>query len=331
MITANSYNIRSPKGYRDSVDTHVYVRDWQGNIRAVVRKGADGKAVLEQATYYYPYGMPMAESTNPTANRYKYTGKELLTDHGVNIMDYGARFYDPVTNRWLSVDAFSQKTPAFSHFVFCNADPINHFDPDGKRTWPVDDKHKGIKATHENNFHAPRDGGRLHQGIDINIGSESDYGAPVYATHDGKVARIRHYTDDNDAGGTRVKIQSENGKVYTYYMHLSEIEQGIEVGVNVVEGQRIGAIGRSGEGIVDRWKSHLHYELNVDGKNINPAASPTELKDAQKLLYPVIDNNNYQGGELQPIVITAPAPFLQPQLVPVAPQTPILPDKIPIP
>ena len=307
------------------------VRDWQGNIRAVVRKGADGKTILEQATYYYPYGMPMAESTNPTINRYKYTGKELLTDHGVNIMDYGARFYDPVTNRWLSVDAFSQKTPAFSHFVFCNADPINHFDPDGKRTWPVDDKHKGIKATHENNFHAPRDGGRLHQGSDTNIGSESDYGAPVYATHDGKVARIRHYTDDNDAGGTRVKIQSENGKVYTYYMHLSEIEQGIEVGVNVVEGQRIGAIGRSGEGIVDRWKSHLHYELNVDGKNINPAASPTELKDAQKLLYPVIDNNNYQGGELQPIVITAPAPFLQPQLVPVAPQTPILPDKIPIP
>ena len=131
MITANSYNIRSPKGYRDSVDTHVYVRDWQGNIRAVVRKGADGKAVLEQATYYYPYGMPMAESTNPTINRYKYTGKELLTDHGVNIMDYGARFYDPTTGLWLSADPLSSLRPDFSPYRFNYCNPINFVDPTG--------------------------------------------------------------------------------------------------------------------------------------------------------------------------------------------------------
>ena len=88
--------------------------------------------ILEQATYYYPYGMPMAESTNPTANRNKYTGKELLTDHGVNIMDYGPRPYDPTTGTWWSVDALSHETPDYSHYVFCNADPINHIDPSGK-------------------------------------------------------------------------------------------------------------------------------------------------------------------------------------------------------
>ncbi len=123
--------LNTTTGYRDSVGTHVYVRDWQDNIRAVVRKGADGKTILEQATYYYPYGMPMAESTNPTANRYKYIGKELLTDHGVNILDYGPRPYDPTTGIWWSVDALSHKTPDYSHYVFCNADPINHIDPTG--------------------------------------------------------------------------------------------------------------------------------------------------------------------------------------------------------
>ena len=132
MITACLYNTCSPKGYRDSVGTHVYVRDWQGNIRAVVRKGADGIVELEQATYYYPYGMPMAESTNPTANRYKYTGKELLTDHGVNILDYGPRPYDPVTGRWWSVDEHSADYAPTSHYSMCAADPINHIDPDGK-------------------------------------------------------------------------------------------------------------------------------------------------------------------------------------------------------
>ncbi len=325
--------LNTTTGYRDSLGVHVYVRDYQGNIRAVVRKGADGKAVLEQATYYYPYGMPMAESTNPTANRYKYTGKELLTDHGVNILDYGPRPYDPVTNRWLSVDAFSQKTPAFSHFVFCNADPINHFDPDGNLTWPVPSIYKGLTPRHENNYHAPRKGNRLHQGIDINIGSgEFDYGAPVYSTHDGKVVSVVHYTDDKKAGGTRVRIQSENGEVSTSYMHLSEIEQGIDVGVHVIEGQRIGAIGKSGFGVEKyiEYASHLHYEIKVNGKNINPAASPTELKDAQRIIYPVIDNNDYRE-QLQPLVVIGQSPFQKPQLVSNASQTPVLPDKISMP
>ncbi len=124
--------LNTATGYRDSVGVHVYVRDWQGNIRAVVRKGADGKAVLEQATYYYPYGMPMAESTNPTANRYKYTGKELLTDHGVNILDYGPRPYDPTTGIWWSVDEHSADYAPMSHYSMCAGDPINHIDPNGK-------------------------------------------------------------------------------------------------------------------------------------------------------------------------------------------------------
>ena len=123
--------LNTTTGYRDSLGVHVYVRDWQGNIRVVVRKGADGKAVLEQATYYYPYGMPMAESTNPTANRYKYTGKELLTDKGVNIMDYGARFYDPATNLWLSPDPHSADYSPISHYTMCAGNPINYIDPDG--------------------------------------------------------------------------------------------------------------------------------------------------------------------------------------------------------
>ncbi len=124
--------LNTSTGYRDSEGTHVYVRDWQGNIRAVVRKDDDGSTVLEQATYYYPYGMPMAESTNPTANRYKYTGKELLTDKGFNCYDYGARFYDPATGIWLSADPLAHEDYGTSPFVFCGANPINRVDRNGK-------------------------------------------------------------------------------------------------------------------------------------------------------------------------------------------------------
>ena len=131
----NFSRLNTATGYCDSLGVHLYVRDWQGNIRAVVRRNAQGVVELEQASYYYPYGLPMAESTNPTANRYKYTGKELLTDHGVNIMDYGPRPYDPTTGIWLSVDKKSRNLTSYSHYVFCNGDPINYKDPNGE--WSI--------------------------------------------------------------------------------------------------------------------------------------------------------------------------------------------------
>ena len=132
--------LNTATGYRDSLGVHVYVRDWQGNIRAVVRRNAQGVVELEQATYYYPYGMPMAESTNPTINKYKYTGKELLTDHALNLYDYGARFYDPATCLWLSPDPHSADYSPISHYSMCAGDPINHIDPDGKDYFLFDEK-----------------------------------------------------------------------------------------------------------------------------------------------------------------------------------------------
>ncbi len=117
-------------GYIDSVE-HVYIHDWQGNVRAVVHQGSGGATVLDQTTYYYPYGMPMAESTSPDANRYKYTAKELFTDSRLNLADHGARMYDPAIGRWISQDPLTETTRQHSPYVFCGGDPINHVDKDG--------------------------------------------------------------------------------------------------------------------------------------------------------------------------------------------------------
>ena len=122
--------VNTSTGYIDSIGVHTFVRDRQGNIRAVVRS-ENSAPVIEQETYYYPYGMPMPESTNPTANQYKYTGKELITDRGLNLYDYGARFYDPTTTLWNAVDNYSEIYHDMSHYVFCANNPINIIDPDG--------------------------------------------------------------------------------------------------------------------------------------------------------------------------------------------------------
>ena len=43
---------------------------------------------LEQHTGYYPYGLPFANASSPTANRRKYGAKELTPDLGLNAYDF---------------------------------------------------------------------------------------------------------------------------------------------------------------------------------------------------------------------------------------------------
>ncbi|MBR6252114.1 MAG: RHS repeat-associated core domain-containing protein, partial [Bacteroidales bacterium] len=76
---------------------HYNITDHQGNIRLVVN--ASGSTV-EQFTHYYPYGLPFAEGKNATLQPYKYNGKELDTEDGLNLYDYGARHYDAALCRW---------------------------------------------------------------------------------------------------------------------------------------------------------------------------------------------------------------------------------------
>ena len=45
---------------------------------------------------------------------------------------YGARYYNPSTSIWLSVDPLAEKFPHQSPYVFTDNNPINLIDPDGK-------------------------------------------------------------------------------------------------------------------------------------------------------------------------------------------------------
>ncbi len=102
----------------------------------------------------------------------------------------------------------------------------------------------------------PKTGGRrMHSGVDFAAGS----GTPLYATADGVVT----HAGWQSGYGRLVKIQHEFG-IETRYAHLSRLR--VKVGQRVSRGQRIGDMGASGRvtGV------HLHYEVRVGGKAVNP-------------------------------------------------------------
>lgn len=112
-----------------STDCHYIVADHLGSTRAVVRQ--DG--TVEQKNHYYPYGGMISNlSSDFAAQPYKFNGKELDMQHGLDLYDYGARMYDPATILWTSVDPLAEKHPEMSPYVMCADNPVNYVDKDGK-------------------------------------------------------------------------------------------------------------------------------------------------------------------------------------------------------
>ncbi len=62
-------------------------------------------------------------------NRYKFNGKEL--DEETGLYYYGARYYDPRTSIWLSVDPLAEDYPNWNPYNYTMQNPINLIDPTG--------------------------------------------------------------------------------------------------------------------------------------------------------------------------------------------------------
>ena len=102
----------------------------------------------------------------------------------------------------------------------------------------------------------PFKGGRaMHAGVDI----PGPIGTPIYATADGIVGRAQR------AGGYGNLVEIEHGQgIQTRYGHLSSIVAA--PGARVKRGDLIGLMGSTGRST----GSHLHYEVRLDGRAVNP-------------------------------------------------------------
>jgi RHS repeat-associated protein len=85
-----------------------------------------------EALHYYPFGMLMEGlGTTSPLNDYAYNGKELNEDFGLNLSDYGARWYDADLGRWWSVDPMAEAYAPISTYHYGMNNPILFIDPNG--------------------------------------------------------------------------------------------------------------------------------------------------------------------------------------------------------
>lgn len=98
-------------------------------------------------------------------------------------------------------------------------------------------------------------GRRRHDGIDI----DGQQGDPIHAAADGEVVVARSW----GAYGKTI-VLDHGGGLRTLYAHASRLL--VDTGERVRAGQTIAKVGRTG----NATGTHLHFELQQDGKTINP-------------------------------------------------------------
>ncbi len=99
---------------------------------ASVTTGENGQ-VLELVDYY-PYGEVRIEQKNEGyENDYLYTGQER--DEETDLMYYGARYYDPVVGRFMSVDPWGgdlSNPQTLNKYAYVVNNPLKYVDPTGE-------------------------------------------------------------------------------------------------------------------------------------------------------------------------------------------------------
>jgi RHS repeat-associated protein len=118
-------------GYIENGTYYFYLTDHLGNNRVI----ASSSGSIVQSNHYYPFGMSFTEGSATSQQPYKYNGKELDTEKGLNLYDFAARQMNPVLPAFTIPDPLAEMYYSVSPYVYCRDNPILRKDPNGM--WDV--------------------------------------------------------------------------------------------------------------------------------------------------------------------------------------------------
>jgi RHS repeat-associated protein len=161
--------VLTPEGYMSKVQINgttiwqpnYFVKDHLGSNRLLLAY-TDGAISTIQTTNYYPSGLEMengytqdySDRGGASKNTYLYNGKEMDRMHGLNMYDYGARWYDPALATWTTVDPLAEKYYSISPYVYCSGNPVNRIDPDGRADFWLNRKVVGNDGVNDQKIYA---------------------------------------------------------------------------------------------------------------------------------------------------------------------------------
>lgn len=129
-------------------------------------------------------------------------------------------------------------------------------EPDRELVVPVEGV--GVKQI-QNSWHAPRTGGRLHEGQDI----FAKRGTAVRSATRGYVLRL----GESALGGNTVFVLGGGGRSY-YYAHLDAYAEGLAAGDYVTPETVLGYVGTTGNAV--GTAPHLHFGVYTPDGVIDP-------------------------------------------------------------
>ncbi|MEM7037565.1 MAG: RHS repeat-associated core domain-containing protein, partial [Bacteroidota bacterium] len=94
----------------------------------------DPQSEILQEAHYYPYGGTFAGIAAPQIGPefgFKFNDKEIQSEFGFQLHDFGARLYDSQLGRWIGVDPLVEKFVSFSPYHAFDNSPINIVDEMG--------------------------------------------------------------------------------------------------------------------------------------------------------------------------------------------------------
>lgn len=149
--------------------------DHLGNIRlSYTFDYASGLIKIMEENHYYPFGLKhdsyntnrlgyssyideeeithivlgeMPKFVGDGSYNYKYNGKELQDELGLNMYDYGARNYDPALGRWMNIDPLAETSRRWSPYTYVYNNPLRFIDPDGMQADDIFEIDKKGKIT----------------------------------------------------------------------------------------------------------------------------------------------------------------------------------------
>lgn len=127
--------------------------------------------------------------------------------------------------------------------------------------YPVQGAHGVRGAIGE--YHAPRSGGRIHEGFDVTAAC----GTRLVAVRNGRVLRSGF---DPVLYGWYLLLHGEGERRSYFYAHLRHRPR-FHGGQRVWEGEPVGAVGETGNAA--GTGCHLHFEIHADGVPIDPEPS----------------------------------------------------------